>query len=81
MNRTGDQKVTHDQELAHDGAQAQPELAEGALGDRIPDTSCRLCWHERLVSRAGVWTLEHRGPLSTCTHHCHDTEQLLPSVS
>ena len=81
MNRTSDKKVTHGQELAHDGAPAQPELAEGALGKPIPETTCRLCWHERLVWRAGVWTLEHRGPLSACTHHCHDTEQLLPSVS
>jgi hypothetical protein len=71
----------HNEPLAGRRTAARPEPAEGTLGDQIPDTACRFCWHDRLVWRAGVWMLEHRGPLSDCTHACHDDETLLPSVS
>ena len=68
-------------ELAQHSASAEPHLAEGALGQPIPEGWCRLCWHEHFVWRGGVWMLEHRGPLSDCRHHCHDHEGFLLSVS
>ena len=74
-------RPSRDDELTRDPARAEPDRAEGALGDPIPDTWCRLCWHEHLVWRGGAWRLEHRGPLRTCTHGCHDHDHLLPSVS
>jgi hypothetical protein len=72
---------TRDEELTQGPAPSGPHQAEATLGDPIPDTWCRLCWHENFVWRDGVWMLEHRGPLSTCIHDCHDGDLLLPSVS
>ena len=72
---------TRNDQLAGHRADPQPEPPEGSLGPPVPDTACRLCWHRHLVRRGGVWMLQHRGPLSDCTHSCHDQESLLPSVS
>ena len=71
----------HKEQLARDRAAEWAQPTEGTLGAPIPDTACRLCWHERLVWRGGVWMLDHRGPLGDCTHPCHDDDVLLPSVS
>lgn len=54
---------------------------DGALGERIPESWCRLCWQDRFVRRDGVWMLEHRGRLDDCTHSCHEDTTFLPSVS
>jgi hypothetical protein len=67
-------------ELVPDSPSAEPPPAEGAPS-AIPDDWCRLCWHEHAVWRNEAWMLEHRGPLSECTHHCHDDEGFLPSGS
>jgi hypothetical protein len=72
---------TRDENLVEDSAPPEPKRSEGELGDPIPDSWCRLCWHEHLVWRGSAWMLEHRGPLDTCIHDCHDGDQLLPSVS
>ncbi|MCO7193207.1 hypothetical protein [Pseudonocardia sp. McavD-2-B] len=68
--------------MTRQGAEGAPRgrIVTGARPPTVPADFCRVCWRDQYVVRDGELWLDHIGPLSSCTHACHD-ETFLGSTS